>query len=115
MAAIRTVLGLSLLLVTVLATAALAQRPERRQYRYWGGAPTDRSHHTNLRTSEDLYPLNVKPEHVSVKDAPLGDGDLVLGIVINGEARAYPVNYMNGPFNEIVNDILGGQAIAPTW
>ena len=26
-----------------------------------------------------------------------------------------PVNYMNVPLNEIVNDTLGGAHIAPTW
>ncbi len=44
-----------------------------------------------------------------------GDGDMVMGVVLNGETRAYPVNYMNGPTNEVVNDKLGGQAIAPSW
>ena len=38
-----------------------------------------------------------------------------MGVVINGQARAYPVNYMNGPNNEVVNDELGGELIAPSW
>ena len=67
----------------------------------------------NLR--EEGFPLNVNPEHVSAADAPLQDGDMVMGIVLGGEARAYPVNYMGGPTNEVVNDTLGGQAIAPSW
>lgn len=73
----------------------------------------DRSDFTMLR--DEGFPLNVNPEIVSAEEAELGDDDIVMGVVINGEARAYPVNYMNGPTNEVVNDSLGGQAIAPSW
>lgn len=41
--------------------------------------------------------------------------ELVLGIVIGGEARAYPINMLVGPEREIINDTLGGRAIAATW
>lgn len=76
-------------------------------------APQDRSEFTLMR--EEGFPLNVEPEIVPAGEAPIGDDDIVMGIVINGEARAYPVNYMNGPYNEVVNDELGGEAIAPSW
>ena len=75
--------------------------------------PSDRSAFTHL--TEGGYPLNIDPEIVKADEVDFGDGDIVMGIVINGEARAYPVNYMNGPYNEVVNDELGGQAIAPSW
>lgn len=75
--------------------------------------PKDRSDFTNLRKGG--FPLNVDPEIVAADDVEIGDEDMVMGVVINGEPRAYPVNYMNGPFNEIVNDELGGEAIAPSW
>jgi len=77
----------------------------------------DRSSYTNTRPNEERYkfPLNIDVEHVAGDDAPLEGGELVLGVVIGGEARAYPVNYMMGPANEIVNDTLGGVPIAPTW
>ncbi len=68
-----------------------------------------------VHLEEEGFPLNVNPEHVSAAEAPIGGGDMVMGVVINGEARAYPVNYMGGPRNEVVNDTLGGQAIAPSW
>ena len=74
---------------------------------------TDRSDFTDLR--EGGFPLNLNPEIVSADQVDIGDEDMIMGIVIGGEARAYPVNYMNGPFNEIVNDELGGAAIAPSW
>ncbi|HAV63871.1 MAG TPA: hypothetical protein DCY13_16090, partial [Verrucomicrobiales bacterium] len=40
------------------------------------------------------------------------DDELVLGVVVNGEARAYPVNQLTGPRREIINDTLGGVDIA---
>ena len=41
--------------------------------------------------------------------------ELVLGVVVNGKARAYPINMLTGPAREIINDQLGGAAIAATW
>ena len=43
------------------------------------------------------------------------DEELVLGVVVNGEARAYPINMLTGPSREIINDSLGGRDIAATW
>ncbi len=45
----------------------------------------------------------------------VADNELVLGIEIGGEARAYPINMLTGPEREIINDELGGTAIAATW
>ena len=41
--------------------------------------------------------------------------DLVLGVVVGKEARAYPINMLTGPQREIINDELGGRSIAATW
>jgi len=43
------------------------------------------------------------------------DKELVIGVVIDGRARAYPINMLTGPSREIINDMLGGRAIAATW
>lgn len=45
----------------------------------------------------------------------VNDNELVMGVVINGEARAYPINMLTGPRREIINDTLGGSVIAATW
>jgi len=45
----------------------------------------------------------------------LNEDELVLGVTINGTSRAYPINMLNGPRREIINDKLGGKAIAATW
>jgi hypothetical protein len=41
--------------------------------------------------------------------------ELVIGVVVNTHARAYPVNMLTGPQREIINDQLGGKSIAATW
>ncbi|MCH9648678.1 MAG: DUF3179 domain-containing protein [Deltaproteobacteria bacterium] len=85
---------------------------EQRAARPYSG-PQDLSEMSGQRDAG--FPLNVDPEIISAADADLGDDDLVIGIVIEGQARAYPVNYMNGPLNEVVNDTLAGEPIASTW
>ncbi|MBT4863717.1 MAG: DUF3179 domain-containing protein [Planctomycetaceae bacterium] len=41
--------------------------------------------------------------------------ELVIGVVIDGKARAYPINMLTGPSREIFNDELAGRSIAATW
>lgn len=50
---------------------------------------------------------------VPADEAPYSDEELVIGVKINGEARAYAI----GPLNrrEIVNDTVGGMPILVTW
>lgn len=45
----------------------------------------------------------------------VADNELVIGVVVNGQARAYPVNQLTGPRREIINDRLGRRDIAATW
>ena len=76
--------------------------------------------------AEEFAPRTVirKPFRAIV-DAPTMDAvaaskklhanELILGVVLNGEARAYPINMLTGPSREILNDKLGETAIAATW
>ena len=41
--------------------------------------------------------------------------ELVLGVVVGKEARAYPINMLTNPTREIINDKLGERSIAATW
>jgi hypothetical protein len=50
---------------------------------------------------------------VDEADAEYGPGELVLGVEVDGEARAYSVGLLSR--HEIVNDRLGGHPIAVTW
>jgi hypothetical protein len=65
------------------------------------------------------FPAIVSPETHSREQAEekgtVRDEELVLGVVMNGEARAYPINTLTGPRREIINDKLGSRSIAATW
>lgn len=55
------------------------------------------------------------PPTTSAEAAEIDDNELVIGVEVNGEARAYSINQLTGPSREIINDELGGTAIAATW
>lgn len=55
----------------------------------------------------------VQPGHVATKR--LKGNELVLGITLNGQSRAYPLNMLTGPNREIINDQIGDRPIAATW
>ena len=55
-------------------------------------------------------PQFVEPE---VADETYDPDELVLGVEINGDARAYSVPLLSR--HEIVNDVVGGKPIAITW
>ncbi len=69
------------------------------------------------RVIPQAMPPIVKPrvQPADVADQRLKKDELVLGVVIDGQARAYPLNMLTGPNREIVNDELAGQPIAATW
>ncbi len=50
---------------------------------------------------------------VSVAEAGLEDDDLVLGVVLDGQATAYPIRYL--ALSEVINGTAGKTAVAPTW
>ncbi len=54
------------------------------------------------------------PKFVAAEQADFPTPDeRVVGVTVNGEARAYPIHILNG--HEIVNDEIQGQPIAVTW
>ncbi len=63
----------------------------------------------------DAIPAILNPTFLSIADADdqMEDEERVIGVVINGEARAYSVPFLSGV--EIVNDVVGGKPIAVTW
>lgn len=54
-----------------------------------------------------------EPDFVEAPDSPLNDDELVMGVAIQGEAKAYPVSVLR--FREMVDDELGGLPILVTW
>ena len=61
----------------------------------------------------DGIPSIDNPKFVPVSDAGLQDSDLVLGLDINGDVRAYPLDIL--VWHEIVNDVVGGEPVAVTY
>jgi hypothetical protein len=57
---------------------------------------------------------NPKPLLVPANEVKgVRDTDQVLGVNTGGESRAYPIPFLS--WHEIVNDTVGGVAIAATW
>jgi len=57
------------------------------------------------------------PETATSREAEkwVKDDELVLGVTIANQSRAYPINMLTNPTREIINDTLGGRSIAATW
>jgi Protein of unknown function (DUF3179) len=63
---------------------------------------------------KDAIPAILKPRFGESKSAVwLSGRDLVVGVEISGDSRAYPVATLS--HHEIVNDTVGGRPIAVTW
>lgn len=63
---------------------------------------------------KDGIPSIDNPEFLRAEQVDyLEDNDRVIGVVVNGVARAYPVKILN--WHEIVNDSINDQAIAVTY
>ncbi|MEM9028357.1 MAG: DUF3179 domain-containing (seleno)protein, partial [Pseudomonadota bacterium] len=59
----------------------------------------------------DGIPSLDNPQLTAAKDATyLNDDDLVFGVAINGDVRAYPLRIMN--WHEMFNDVIGGVPVA---
>ncbi|MDD9911237.1 MAG: DUF3179 domain-containing protein [Ahrensia sp.] len=77
--------------------------PERMKIRFeeitWGGVKAD-----------GISPLD-RPKMIAAEDADyLLDDDLVFGVAINGDVRAYPLRIMG--WHEMLNDVIGGVPVA---
>ncbi len=64
---------------------------------------------------KDAIPAIFDPRFLSVDEADewYSSDELVLGVEIDGDARAYSIPFLSG--HEIVNDTVGGRKIAVTW
>ena len=59
------------------------------------------------------YVRYTPPVLVSAEESGLQDGDHVMGLAIDGEARAYPVRELFS--REMVNDEVAGVPVLVTW
>ena len=80
---------------------------------------------TNVRVNDDtihqyrryllfdsIRPI-YRPLFVLASEEPLHDNELVMGVLVNGAARAYPISILRN--HEIVNDEVGGLPLLVTW
>ncbi|MCH8156388.1 MAG: DUF3179 domain-containing protein, partial [Nitrospinae bacterium] len=65
---------------------------------------------------KDGIPAIMRPKFVSAEEADRGmlkNNDRVIGLVLKGKARAYPIKILN--WHEIVNDRMAGHSIVITF
>lgn len=62
---------------------------------------------------KDGIPSIDNPQFEPITETRLSDDELIIGVVIDGEAKAYPYAILN--WHEIVNDTLAGVPIAVTY
>lgn len=53
------------------------------------------------------------PPHVAADEARLSEKERVFGLVLSGEARAYPLRYLS--WHELANDVLGGEPLVLSY
>ena len=85
-------------------------------------APTETASSTGIGPEDiiailpiDAIPAILDPQFLSAASAEdqMDNAEQVIGVSINGDNRAYPINMLSS--HEIVNDMVGGEAIAVTW
>ena len=64
---------------------------------------------------KDAIPAILEPEFLTVTEADeqMQDDELVIGVSIEEDSRAYSVNMLSR--HEIANDVVGGKSLAVTW
>jgi hypothetical protein len=73
-----------------------------------------------FRAERYMVPQPVMEEFAVKPVGDVGDeltaNELVLGVTVGKEARAYPLNMLNAePKTKVLNDVLAGRAIAVSW
>ena len=71
-----------------------------------------RTNWSQLLSRDAIQPI-YDPQFVSAQEADYSDNELVMGVAIDGEAKAYPVGLLNS--REMVNDELAGIPFLVTW
>ncbi len=111
--------GIGLIVIIAVGIAAFLflprQRPHADQPLPFPPPPDTREFELISVLPPDAIPAIVDPVLVSAETAApeLNPDERVIGLVINGDARAYPITILSA--HEIVNDIVGGEPIAVTW
>ncbi|MAG58036.1 MAG: hypothetical protein CMJ83_17255 [Planctomycetes bacterium] len=73
----------------------------------------DYDKHARRAVKRDSFPVLDEPEMTSADKTEIEDDEAVIGVVCDGEARAYPIAVMGK--HELANDICGHTPIAVSW
>lgn len=91
------------------------------------GAGCAGSNQESTEAGTDFRPIPAKLVQQPITEPPIEraadmassdfvkENDLVIGVALNGDYRAYPLNQMTGPKQEVINDYLGDRPILVTW
>ena len=105
-------MGIFVAIVAVLILAACAPSTEPQSVDEPGQEP---EYDIITLLPKDAIPSIDRPRFYNIQeaDAEYEPDEVVIGVEFNGDARAYPVGLLSS--HEIVNDMVGGRAIAVTW
>lgn len=109
--AVGTVVGIA----GILAFDAWREWKQLGFYPAMSGTPSPENFFPLPIGSEQPVVTGFKIKRASEVTDAINQDELVIGVTIDGESRAFPLNMLTGPSREIVNDELGGQPIAATW
>jgi hypothetical protein len=111
----KALLALTIWIVAAAPTLAVEAAPWRLEW-----PATDFTRHSvpldeiiSGGPPKDGIPSIDDPTFVPVAEAELTDTEPVIGLVIEGDARAYPLRILI--WHEIVNDVVGGVPVAVTY
>ncbi len=115
----RNITGLSAVIVVAAGLGSAMAMPD--QWRLQGWAKTDFSRSSvdfkeiiSGGPPKDGIPSIDAPKFTSVEaDSSIGPQEPVVGLEINGDARAYPLRVLT--WHEIVNDTVGGTPVTVTY
>ena len=74
--------------------------------------PTGLNSFRQLLDRDDIAPI-YDPSFVPANLSGLQPDEMVIGVSIDGDSRAYPIRYLR--WREMVNDEVGGIPILVTW
>ena len=100
----RPILNVAVLSGLLLVTGALADRPRK---------TADVFDDFEQVIPRGAIPSIDDPQFVTAAEAVIGDDAWILGVEVDGQARAYSLNLLNR--HEIVNDSIGQNLFAAVW
>ena len=108
-------LPLILVVIVGLTVAYFVLRRPSETVGYQGSDGSEEEYRIVTLLPRDAIPAIDNPIFYSASEADLeyAPDELVLGVSIEGEHRAYSTSLLNG--HEIVNDTIAGRPISVTW